>query len=153
MNLVHYLYVVPAKIHLLVIFVGYGMPEKDLTVTFSHDIISFVYFFLVYIIIILGEKITSLRMIYKVGVLVLNPQVFHENWINVNMCVCVRERQRQKNVNIETQQESEPVHLSVCMMHRKMVNVHFPHTATPLDPEWIYYDRSTFLVWYIFTIQ
>ena len=93
MNLVYYLYVVPAKIHLLVIFVGYGIPEKDLTVTFSHDIMSFVYFFLVYIVIILGEKITSLTMIYKVGVLVLNPQVFHENWINVSMCVCVWERE------------------------------------------------------------
>jgi len=55
------------------------MPEKYLTVTLSHDIASFVYFFLVYIIIILGKKITYLRMIYKAGVLALNPQVFHEN--------------------------------------------------------------------------
>ena len=35
---------------------------------------------------------------------------------------------------METQQESEPVHPSVCMIHRKMVNVHFPHTTSPLDP-------------------
>ena len=85
-----------SKYHLLVIFVSYGMPEKYLTVTLSHDIVSFVYYFLVYIVIILGKKIISLRMIYKMGVLALKPQVFHENWINVNMCVCERERDRDR---------------------------------------------------------